>query len=318
MQSVTSGCLPLAHALRATSMAVGNRGTTALLPVIEHHDPTPPTPAATAAGTGMWQHPLSSPPNVSRLFTPSNAGSALSSGGAGRGRATSLAVAANRGGLQLASGSGATLLCVASHASVRGLTGDHRSIQVPDFSAYRRPSTKSPNVKPDRDSARAFTYLMVGGALGSSITFGKWFGQTLVGTWSASKDALSVAKIEVNLKDIPAGKNVVLKWRGKPLFIRHRTQEEIDRERKVDLSTLRDPQADEDRVRGDPRWLVLLGICTHLGCVPISGAGNYGGYYCPCHGSHYDASGRIRKGPAPLNLEIPEYSFLSDDILVVG
>lgn len=125
-----------------------------------------------------------------------------------------------------------------------------------------------------------------------------------------------MAKIEINLNDIPAGKNVVLKWRGKPLFVKHRTPEEIERERAVDITTLRDPETDEQRVK-NPDFLVVLGVCTHLGCVPIAGQGDYNGYYCPCHGSHYDSSGRIRKGPAPLNLEVPEYDY-QGDILIVG
>lgn len=103
---------------------------------------------------------------------------------------------------------------------------------------------------------------------------------------------------------------------GKPLFIRHRTAAEIANEQSVAVNSLRDPQHDNERVK-DPQWLVVLGVCTHLGCVPIANAGDFGGYYCPCHGSHYDASGRIRKGPAPLNLEVPEYVF-QDELLVVG
>ena len=96
---------------------------------------------------------------------------------------------------------------------------------------------------------------------------------------------------------------MTFKWRGKPLFIRHRTAAEISDCEAVDPATLRDPQSDGERVK-DAEWLVILGVCTHLGCVPIANAGEFGGYYCPCHGSHYDASGRIRKGPAPLNLEV--------------
>ena len=96
---------------------------------------------------------------------------------------------------------------------------------------------------------------------------------------------------------------MTFKWRGKPLFIRHRAAAEIEQEVACDPATLRDPQSDAERVK-DPAWLVILGVCTHLGCVPIANAGEFGGYYCPCHGSHYDASGRIRKGPAPLNLEV--------------
>lgn len=96
-----------------------------------------------------------------------------------------------------------------------------------------------------------------------------------------------------------------------------RTQKEIDKEAQVSVSSLRDPQADADRVQKS-EWLVVLGVCTHLGCVPIANAGDFGGYYCPCHGSHYDASGRIRKGPAPLNLEVPPHEFVGSDLLVVG
>ena len=124
----------------------------------------------------------------------------------------------------------------------------------------------------------------------------------------------------VGLKGSPyfhSGKNMVFKWRGKPLFVRHRSDEEVDRERNVEVSSLRDPEHDVDRVQQD-KWLVLIGVCTHLGCVPIANAGDFGGYYCPCHGSHYDGSGRIRKGPAPLNLEVPTHSFLDESTLVVG
>jgi ubiquinol-cytochrome c reductase iron-sulfur subunit len=96
-----------------------------------------------------------------------------------------------------------------------------------------------------------------------------------------------------------------------------RSQAEIEKERAVDVASLRDPQTDDERVK-DPAWLILLGVCTHLGCVPIANAGEFGGYYCPCHGSHYDASGRIRKGPAPLNLEVPEYVFPEEGVVIVG
>jgi ubiquinol-cytochrome c reductase iron-sulfur subunit len=138
-----------------------------------------------------------------------------------------------------------------------------------------------------------------------------------VTSMSASADVLALAKIEIKLADIPEGKSVTFKWRGKPLFIRHRTSEEIATEGSVNLGELRDPQHDKERAT-NPKWLVVLGVCTHLGCVPIANAGEFGGYYCPCHGSHYDASGRIRKGPAPLNLEVPPYSFPDDGLLIVG
>ncbi|KAF8461406.1 Rieske [2Fe-2S] iron-sulfur domain-containing protein [Kalaharituber pfeilii] len=136
-------------------------------------------------------------------------------------------------------------------------------------------------------------------------------------TMSASADVLAMAKVEVDLSNIPEGKNVIIKWRGKPVFIRHRTPSEIEEANSVKIEALRDPQADADRVKR-PEWLIMLGICTHLGCVPIGEAGDYGGWFCPCHGSHYDISGRIRRGPAPLNLEIPEYEFPEDNKLVIG
>merc|ERR1712097_78210 len=107
------------------------------------------------------------------------------------------------------------------------------------------------------------------------------------------------------------------KWRGKPVFIRHRTPDEIASSEAVSLDELRDPETDASRVESS-EWLVVMGICTHLGCVPIANAGDYGGWFCPCHGSHYDVSGRIRKGPAPLNLEIPPYKFTGDANLLVG
>jgi len=141
--------------------------------------------------------------------------------------------------------------------------------------------------------------------------------ESFLSSLSASADVLAMAKVEVKLGAIPEGKNVIVKWQGKPVFIRHRTQDEIDEANQVQVSSLRDPQTDADRVK-KPEWLVMLGICTHLGCVPIGEAGDFGGWFCPCHGSHYDISGRIRRGPAPLNLEIPTYDFTDDETLLVG
>ena len=115
---------------------------------------------------------------------------------------------------------------------------------------------------------------------------------------------------------------ITVTWRGKPVFIRHRTKEEIASAKDQLLDGLRDPQTDDERVQNE-KYIVLVGVCTHLGCVPLgqkSGdvKGEYGGWFCPCHGSHYDHSGRIRKGPAPTNLEIPQYSFLSDTLIKIG
>jgi ubiquinol-cytochrome c reductase iron-sulfur subunit len=106
-------------------------------------------------------------------------------------------------------------------------------------------------------------------------------------------------------------------WRGKPVFIRRRTQAEIDEAKKVNLADLPHPEEDSDRAQ-NPEWLVMVGICTHLGCVPLGQKGDYNGWFCPCHGSHYDTSGRIRKGPAPTNLEIPDYVFLNESTIKIG
>uniref|UniRef100_A0A182Q555 Cytochrome b-c1 complex subunit Rieske, mitochondrial n=1 Tax=Anopheles farauti TaxID=69004 RepID=A0A182Q555_9DIPT len=207
---------------------------------------------------------------------------------------------------------------------VSGVTGAtqircaHTDIRVPDFSDYRREQVKRPNARNDSaDDRAAFTYLLVGGAAVSTAYVAKSLVSTFVSSMSASADVLAMSKIEIKLADIPEGKSMTFKWRGKPLFIRHRTAQEIDAEQSVAVATLRDPQNDAERVQ-KPEWLVVIGVCTHLGCVPIANAGDFGGYYCPCHGSHYDASGRIRKGPAPLNLEVPYYEFPEDGLLVVG
>lgn len=195
----------------------------------------------------------------------------------------------------------------------------HTDIKVPDFDFYRKDSVKNPTVSSESsiDARRSFTYMLaVGGGFGGAY-FGKAAVVDFIASLSASADVLALAKIEVKMDDVPEGKSATFKWRGKPLFIKHRTTEEIERERAVDLSTLRDPQHDDDRVKAEaPEWLVLLGVCTHLGCVPIADQGEYGGYYCPCHGSHYDASGRIRKGPAPLNLELPPWEFEGDKMII--
>jgi len=159
--------------------------------------------------------------------------------------------------------------------------------------------------------------MVVGAGAVATVYGAKAIVRSLVANLSPAADVVAMSKIEIKLADIPEGRSMTFKWRGKPLFLRHRTDEEIANEAAVDISGLRDPQTDEERVK-NPKFLVLLGVCTHLGCVPIADAGDFGGYYCPCHGSHYDGSGRIRKGPAPLNLEVPPYDFLDEGTLVVG
>ena len=131
----------------------------------------------------------------------------------------------------------------------------------------------------------------------------------------ASVKALS--STEVNVSEVQPGQSVTVLWRGKPVFIKRRTEEEIAKARQVDLKELKDPEKDEDRVK-NPEWLVMVGICTHLGCVPLGNKGEYDGWFCPCHGSHYDTSGRIRKGPAPVNLEIPKYEFVDSNTIKIG
>jgi len=210
------------------------------------------------------------------------------------------------------------MIATTKHFGKTQVRFSHTDVSMPDFNAYRRESSMDPT-KPNTTeiSRRAFTYLMVAGMGVTGVHIGKNVVIDFLSTMSASADVLAMAKIEVDLTTIPEGKNMVFKWRGKPLFVRRRTADEIEDVRSVDTASLRDPEDDAVRVIKD-EWLVLIGVCTHLGCVPIANAGEYGGYYCPCHGSHYDASGRIRKGPAPWNLEVPEHSFLDENTLIVG
>jgi ubiquinol-cytochrome c reductase iron-sulfur subunit len=143
-----------------------------------------------------------------------------------------------------------------------------------------------------------------------------------INSMNPAADTLALASTEVDLAPIKEGQSVTVTWRGKPVFIRRRTAEEIAKAKTDDTVGLPDPQADAERVK-KPEWLVLVGVCTHLGCVPLGqkvgeSRGDFGGWFCPCHGSHYDTSGRIRKGPAPKNLAVPGYAFLSDTTIRIG
>ncbi|HEX9329636.1 MAG TPA: ubiquinol-cytochrome c reductase iron-sulfur subunit [Reyranella sp.] len=170
-------------------------------------------------------------------------------------------------------------------------------------------------------------FLMVAtGALGAvGVAATAW---PFINNLNPAADTLALSTVEVNVQPIAVGQAVTVKWRGKPLFIRHRTPEEIKEAEAVPLSQLRDPQTDNSRVTDTakkvrPEWLVQIGVCTHLGCVPLGNKpgdpkGPFGGWFCPCHGSAYDTSGRIRQGPAPKNLEIPPYLFTSDTLVRVG
>jgi len=144
----------------------------------------------------------------------------------------------------------------------------------------------------------------------------------MIDTMNPAKDVVALSTTEVDLSPVEEGQSLTVMWRGKPVFIRHRTSNEINDANDVMIDDLKHIASDESRVK-NPKWLVVVGVCTHLGCVPLGqkigdNKGEYGGWFCPCHGSHYDTSGRIRKGPAPLNLEIPPYEFVSDDIIKIG
>ncbi|BAU01741.1 hypothetical protein VIGAN_11103800 [Vigna angularis var. angularis] len=170
---------------------------------------------------------------------------------------------------------------------------------------------------PGDPSKRAFAYFVLTGGRFAYASLVRLLILKFVLSMSASKDVLALASLEVDLSSIEPGTTVTVKWRGKPVFIRRRTEDDIKLANSVDVLSLRDPQQDAERVK-DPQWLIVIGVCTHLGCIPLPNAGDFGGWFCPCHGSHYDISGRIRKGPAPYNLEVPTYSFLDENTLLIG
>ena len=173
-----------------------------------------------------------------------------------------------------------------------------------------------PHVPGEDPSRRDFIHIAAGAAAVGAVAALAW---PMIDQMNPASDTLALASIEFDLTKVVEGQQVVIKWRGKPLFVRYRTPTEIQKAVATPLSELRDPETDEVRHKpGKPEWLVLVGTCTHLGCVPTFGGGDYGGWFCPCHGSHYDTSGRIRKGPAPKNLVVPEWAFLSDTKIKVG
>ena len=179
--------------------------------------------------------------------------------------------------------------------------------------------TATPAQAGSGETRRDFLYLAAAGlgAVGAGCV--AW---PLIDSMNPSAEVLALASTEVNLAPIEVGQRVTVTWRGNPVFIDHRTQQEIQEAEAVDVSQLRDPQTDAQRVIKTD-WLVVVGICTHLGCVPLGQKqgqprGEYGGWFCPCHGSVYDTSGRIRKGPAPLNLIVPPYYFKDDTNILIG
>jgi len=174
--------------------------------------------------------------------------------------------------------------------------------------------TKNPKNK-RRDFLQLSTVTI--GAVGTAA-----FIWPFIKSMNPAEDTLALGTTEVDVSAIEEGQSITVKWRGKPVFIRKRTKDEIQEAKEVNFNDLKDPEKDIDRVK-KAEWLVLVGVCTHLGCVPLGqkltdNKGEYNGWYCPCHGSHYDTSGRIRKGPAPTNLPVPPYSFLNDTTIKIG
>jgi ubiquinol-cytochrome c reductase iron-sulfur subunit len=169
------------------------------------------------------------------------------------------------------------------------------------------------------DTRRDFLTLAGGAIAGIGVACTIW---PFIDSLNPARDTLALSTTEVDLAPIQVGQRLTVAWRGKPVFIDHRPPAEIKAADDVDISTLRDPQKDSDRVK-KPEWLVMVGVCTHLGCIPLGQKqgdprGQFGGWFCPCHGSTYDTSGRIRLGPAPLNLVIPPYDFTSDTAIKIG
>lgn len=180
-------------------------------------------------------------------------------------------------------------------------------------------ANKPDNKKTDSVQDQSKRDFMVTAASGLGVIGACAVAWPLIDQMNPSADVLAQSSIEVDIADIAPGAQKRVMWRGKPIFVWNRTPEEIAEAQKAAAADLKDAQTDADRViKGKEQWLVMVGVCTHLGCIPQAGQGDYGGYFCSCHGSVYDTSGRIRKGPAPKNLAIPPYAFLSDTKIFIG
>lgn len=171
----------------------------------------------------------------------------------------------------------------------------------------------------DSATRRDFLTIAASAITGIGAAVAVW---PLIDSMNPAKDTLALSTTEVDLAPVQLGQRLTVKWRGKPVFVDHRTPADIDAANKVDIETLKDPETDAQRVK-KPEWLIIVGVCTHLGCIPLGqkptdDRGEFGGWFCPCHGSQYDTSGRIRKGPAPLNLEVPSYEFVTDTTVKIG
>lgn len=177
--------------------------------------------------------------------------------------------------------------------------------------------TSHPSAQPESAPRRDFLILTAQamGAVGAAALV--W---PFIDSMNPSADVLALSSTEVDLSPVAEGQEIKVVWRGKPVFVRHRTPKNIEEAKAVNIAELRDPETDDARVKkGHEKWLVMVGVCTHLGCIPLGGGqGDFDGWFCPCHGSHYDTAGRIRKGPAPKNLVIPPYEFVSDTKVKIG
>ena len=185
-----------------------------------------------------------------------------------------------------------------------------------DTERQQRPSGDRTAGRPRR---RDFLYIATGATAAVGTAFATW---PLIDSLNPARDVLALASIEVDLAPVEAGRRITVVWRDRPVFIDHRSPAEIARARADDAAELIDPEPDAARVQR-AEWLIVVGVCTHLGCIPLGqkggdARGDWGGWYCPCHGSHYDTSGRVRKGPAPNNLVVPPYEFLSETAVRIG
>ena len=174
---------------------------------------------------------------------------------------------------------------------------------------------------PEGERRRDFLYVATGAFAAVGAAAAVW---PMINQMNPSADVLALASVDVDLAAVEPGQTLKISWRGKPVFARHLTPQEIADAGKVDVASLRDPQTLAERTKpGKAEWLITLGVCTHLGCVPLGAGqgenrGDLGGYFCPCHGSQYDTAGRVRSGPAPKNLEVPQYAFRSDTAVTIG
>lgn len=179
------------------------------------------------------------------------------------------------------------------------------------------PAKSKSKAAPKNDGRRDFLALTATSFAAIGAASVAW---PFVNSLNPAQDTLALSVTEVDLTPIQVGQSITVMWRGKPVFVRHRTAEEIAEAEAVKLDVLSDPETDNSRIQ-DPPWLVVVGVCTHLGCVPSGqkvgeSRGEFNGWFCPCHGSHYDTSGRIRKGPAPKNLAVPDYEFINNDTAI--